>query len=329
MIERDAPVAAGQPTGPTSGPEPSPDGVLPVESRRLPTESDLARQDADTAELRRAVEELRQILDVGPAASPLPGRPASRRSLLRPLIALLVVALLVGAGALVHFLGGSNGADAAPGTAQRPGVTGDPAATSGAAPSSPPAGSLPLHGPGEDAPGTVVVAEPAGTGFLMVEQAVLPAATGAQLVLAIPDVRRLGGEIGSLRLTVDDLRVALDGRPVAVRPDGVGRWLLPVTAGRHRIVASYRLEGSVLVSTPSSPGRALGLVAPILGSGLRAGGLPLVVRPVGTQVRSVTCPDAPAALLLCGTRAASSWTADVPASASPVVVVLLDLTPAR
>jgi hypothetical protein len=42
-------------------------------------------------------------------------------------------------------------------------------------------------------------------------------------------------------------------------------------------------------------------------------------------VLGMTCPDAPAALQLCGTPGDGGWTADVPASASPIVLAQLDL----
>ncbi len=199
-----------------------------------------------------------------------------------------------------------------------------PPVAAGRVPVRPPASLAPTSGPGVTTAGTVVVAQPEGNGFRVFEESVLPASPPKQLTLTVPDVGRLGTEIDALAPGVSDLRIALDGRPVAVRATGDGRWIVALSAKTHHVVASYLLEGALHDTRSATTGRALGLVTPLVGAPLRSSGSPLVVHVVGPRIRGVVCPDAPAALLLCGTEEARGWSADVPASENPVVLVQLD-----
>jgi hypothetical protein len=299
----------------------------------FPTEESLAQQGEDADELRRQIDELRQMLDVG-AVPPMP--PAARRRRRAPLLVLAggLVGLVAAAAAAVAV----TGPDDDPGTAApRPPASAGPSAEpspSGAAadpalpaPLTPATGTAPTSGPGVTEPGTLLVVRVADDQTLHVtEQAVLDGPATRQVPLRLPGVQRLGGDIAELAPRVTDLRAALDGTPVAVRAAGPGSWFVPVGREATRVAVSYVVTGAVLPSRPSETGRALGLVSPLLGAGLAGADLPLVVRTTGTQVVGSSCPDAPAALQLCGVGdGRGNWTATVPASESPVVVLQVDL----
>jgi hypothetical protein len=196
------------------------------------------------------------------------------------------------------------------------------------APLTPAPGTAPASGPGVTAPGTLVVVRLAGDETLHItEQAILPDPATAQIPLALADVRRLGGEIAALRPEVTELRASLDGRPAPVRAADAGSWFVPLSGRPTKVALSYTIDRAVIVTrTPTDTTRVLGLVTPLLGRGLSAQGLPLIVRTTGTKMLGATCPDAPAAVSLCGVGdGRGNWTATVPESLNPVVVVQADL----
>lgn len=305
--------------------------TLPARPPGFPTVELLERQEAATSELRTDLEQLRRLLDVEPV------RPTGHRRSRRPgRLAVLVLAgatVAVGTGVLVPWsdLVGRDepGRDVAGSTGARtpgPASAGARPALTAPAPLVP-AELLPASGPGVDAPGSLAVAQLAADGTLtVVEQALLTDGGLAELRLALPPIGGLQGSTAGIHPAVKDLRIALDGRPVA--PDsGDGSWVVAPDSGRAtRVLVSYRLDGVTVHSVPSSTGRALVVVTPLLGELARAQGIPLRVRMPGPQVLGVACPTAPAAAQLCGELDDDQWTATVPASAAtPIVLLQVDM----
>jgi hypothetical protein len=294
----------------------------------------LAGADAEAAELRQELDELRRRLD-----EPLPPvTPVVRRSH-RPGRRAALGALVVGGtlgivatGILVPW------SDLRPGDGEEPATTGArPFAPTTAAPTVPAddapaprsvaAGTLPAAGPGIDRAGTVqALTIEADGSVLVVEQAVLGPRGQRGLQFALPGLSSLGGAVAGLTPRVSDLRVAVNGTPVRVTRAGNGRWTVDTGAARARTVRlSYRLAGSLLRSA-DRPGHSLVVSLPLLAQTLREQGLPMTVRASGANVRGVTCPGAPAAQMLCGTQDGAGWTATIPASATvPAALLQVDL----
>jgi hypothetical protein len=313
--------------------EKTPLGTMQVPERPngFPTEQLLTEQDAEAAELRQQLDELRRQLDDGPP----PLAPARRRSR-RPLLGVLVVGGTLGAIATATLVPWSNldhhDQPATPSSSAPAPAPARPIGAAALAPRPAPAGSLPLTGPGIDRPGTMMVVQVGATGDLnVVEQAVLGPRGLRQITLALPSMVPLGGAVAELQPTVRNLRVSVNGTPTTATPaaDGSG-WTVAATTGRARTVQlSYRITGTVMRSQPSSAGRALAVTLPLLGQSLREQGLPLVVRAEGsngTLVNEVSCPSAPAREMLCGMDEAGGWNATIPADAtSPAVLLQLNL----
>jgi hypothetical protein len=291
----------------------------------FPTEESLAQQGEATTQLRQAIDELRQMLDVD-AVPPMPAPTPRRR---RPALLAAAAAVLVVVAAAFVALRGS-GDDDATGTARPTPSAPAPSASAPAAdlpmPYPPAPGIAPLSGPGVDEPGTLLVVRLEGDGLAVTEQAILREPATTQIPLMLSDVERLGGDIAGLRPEVTNLRAALDRTPAPVRAAGDGRWFIPHAGSPTRIAVSYRVAGAVLPTQPSESGRALVLVQPLLGRGLVPEQLPLVVRTTGMKGLGAACPDAPSALSLCGQGdGKGNWTATVPQSLNPTVVVQVDL----
>jgi hypothetical protein len=312
--------------------------IVVVPDAPFPTEESLAEQESATTQLRRAIDELRQMLDVD--AVPPPSAPSRRRwgPWLLLLAVIVSIALVATSAVLIATRGDEDtGTDTgtaapAPSASATPSASASPAATAGdanlPAPLTPAPGTAPESGPGVTVPGTLLVVRLADDASLEItEQAVLPAAASEQIPLGISDVRRLGGEIAGLRPEVTELRASLDGKPAPIRAAAPGSWFVPVSGGPTKVAVSYTLRDAVVTTPPPTEnGRVLALVTPLLGRALTAQGLPLTVRTTGTTMLGATCPDAPAALQLCGVGdGEGNWTATVPASVNPVVTLQADL----
>ena len=325
----ESPEGSGDGTPPAGSGAPTGDVVL---ARRdvtaaFPTEESLAQQGEATTQLRRAIDELRQMLDVD-AVPPMPAPTPRRRRRGAALLAVAVAAVVVVAS-VVALRGGDDDATTARPAPSPPTPSAVAPSVGLPAPYPPPPGTAPLSGPGVDEPGTLLVVRLDGQALQITEQAILREPATSQIPLILSDVSRLGGDIAGLRPQVTEVRAALDRRPAPVRAAGEGRWFVPVTGAPTRVAVSYRVTGAVLPTQPSGAGRALVLVQPLLGRGLVPAQLPLVVRTTGMTGLGAACPDAPAALSLCGEGDGhGNWTATVPQSLNPSVVVQVDL-PAR
>jgi hypothetical protein len=356
VAETPAPAAAGvaEPVEETR-----PDETPPVERPPgFPTEALLAGQGAEADDLRAQLDELRRQLDAPLTPRPTPSR---RRSARKPLLGVLVAGGTIAAittGVLVPWSDlslpgrngtttpGSTGARPAganpltpaqpspftvtPPVPNRPAAQAQPAVPAGpaaAAPRSVPAGRLPTTGPGIDQPGTMLLVDIDSDGSLnVVEQAVLGPRGLRQLRLALPSLTSLGGEVARLRPTVSDLRVAVNGTPVAV-PAGADGWTVTTDAARARTVRlSYTLSSSLPRPGNSLSRRELAVSVPLLAQTLRAQGLPYVVRVAGSNIRNVSCLSAARSQILCGRQDATGWTAPVPSTVTvPALLLLIDL----
>jgi hypothetical protein len=301
--------------------------VDPNRPNGFPTAALLADHDAQAAELRHDLDELRRQLDDGPP----PLSPVRKRRR-RPLLGALVVGGTLGAIATATLIpwsdlgrpGGTAQLTTGTPTTARP-VTRNPPVL---APRAAPAGSLPATGPGITDPGTMMVVQIGQAGVLDVtEQAVLGSAGLREVQLALPSMASLGGAVAELRPTVRNLRAAVNGTPAAItpNPDGSG-WTVSTAEPARTVQLSYQISDTIVRSRPSAAGRALAISLPLLGQTLREQGLPLVSRIEGTQIAGVTCPGADATEMLCGTQLDNGWSATVPASASsPVLLLQLNL----
>jgi hypothetical protein len=216
-----------------------------------------------------------------------------------------------------------------PGSADDPGPETDPGADPSPAPAPRPIppGSLPPTGPGIDQPGTMMLVRVSTGGTLEVsEQARVSPGELPQIGLRLPSITALGGLVAELSPTVQDLRVAVNGTPVTATPSDDGWAVTPADSART-VQLSYRIEGAIVRTAPSSSGRALGVSLPLLGQSLRERGLPLVVRAEGSAVGGATCPSAPITKMLCGKESDGGWLATIPAeAASPALLLQLTLS---
>jgi len=312
----------------------------------FPTEALLDDHIAAADELRADLEQLRRQLDDGPPPLP-PPRKRSRK----PLIGILVVGAAIAAIGTAILVPWSdvNGSSTPQSTSQAgpadPG--GDPAEQANPDPANPdpakpgaaaapaplqaPAGSLPPTGPGITDPGTMMLVQVTRDGSLNVtEQAVLGPRGLRELNLRLPSMASLGGQVAELTPTVHNLRVSVNGTPVAATPtaDGPG-WAVVAAGGEQArtVQLSYQIQDAIVRTKPSNSGRALGVSLPLLGQALREQGLPLVVRAEGAAVGGATCPSAPTTKMLCGEEVGNGWLAIIPAeAASPTLLLQLDLS---
>jgi len=342
----DAP--AGFPTGAfTAAPAlralaaPSPIRVIRQPTHRTAAlRQELAEKAAATDELREALDQLRQVLDID-NAPPQPG--AARR---RNRLAVLGLAVLAAVGLVAYLLidrglddaersAASITSPAVPPSLQPSAQPSTQPSTQPSARSGPPSVAVsPLPwpggavivppgqvatGPGADAPGTdvQVALDDDGLHLDVVERLVLDAASTRPLALSVPSLA------GFAPTTVTDLQVELDGAIVAPAAAGPAGWTVePVgTGGYTDAVLRYRIGGGLVKLAPAAPGRVLGLVTPLTAATSQSRGSPVVVRAVDAHVVGVSCPAVTGTGAVCGTQTAGGWTATVPGTARPIVLL--------
>jgi hypothetical protein len=310
---------------------------------------ELAEKAAATDELREALHELRQVLDVD---NP-PQRGGSGR---RPSRWLLIAALGLAAIGLVIYMLRDSGSTAVPsvasaspsaGSASAPSATvspgtaaGKPAAsTTGPAvqPSanasvSPlpwPGGAvlvppgLTTTGTGATTPGTdvQVALDPDKMHLDVFERLLLDTATADPVSLASTSLP------GGVDAAVSDLQVQLDDQVASATSTGTTSWDVASPAGRTytKVTLRYRLSKGALQSVADSvPGRVSAVVPPLTAGLSQAHNHPVQIRALGAQVIQVTCPAADIGAV-CGTRTSDGWTAIMPAdSQRPIFLVSIN-----
>jgi hypothetical protein len=178
-----------------------------------------------------------------------------------------------------------------------PSLTQPPTRTATRTPESKPDRDLP-PGPGGRQPGIRLTATPTSLGAFDVVETVRLAEPVTQLTLAPPDLTSANRELRRKRPVAEALQVRAAGRAIKV----------PSTTLRRAVVLSlaepgvafelrYRLRGVTVLNKPSSAGRALGAVEPLV-TGVPAE-LPVAVTVRGHSVRNLTCPRLPIADWAC------------------------------
>jgi hypothetical protein len=176
------------------------------------------------------------------------------------------------------------------------------------------------------APGIQLVANPRSDGALDVVETITVRTPTDRLVLSPPVAARTEAAFTALRASrprADSVVVRAGGRPVPLRPPVVGtRRVLLLAPPANRIELRYRLTGSVIRNSPSKPGRALGLIAPLTAE--VDGSLPILLT-VG-RARNFFCPLLDPALQRCAGEYREGLTSQPGLTAADATVLLqLDL----
>jgi hypothetical protein len=302
---------------------------------------ELAEKAAATDELREALDQLRQVLDID-NAPPRPDATHHRARFVAVLAAALAVVGLAGyllvdwgtgdhrrtagtpaaaASPVTSPVGATGDGGGPSGTASGP--TGGPTAAATVRPLPWPGGAVVLppglvtSGPGADAPGTDVQAalDDDGVHVDVVERLVVATPDGGSLALTAATLPGLG------TTTISALQVQLDGDVVPVTATGGGWTARRANGSWTHAVLRYRIGGGLVTVTPAALGRALGLVAPLTAALSQAGGHPVQVRTLDPRVVGISCPAVQGTGAVCGSRTSGGWTASVPGSARPVVLL--------
>ncbi|TDO34230.1 hypothetical protein EV643_12815 [Kribbella sp. VKM Ac-2527] len=175
-------------------------------------------------------------------------------------------------------------------------------------------------------PGIQLVANPRSDGALDVVETITVRTPTDRLVLSPPVAARTEAAFTALRASrprADSVVVRAGGRPVPLRPPVVGtRRVLLLASPANRIELRYRLTGSVIRNSPSKPGRALGLIAPLTAE--VDGSLPTLLT-VG-RARNFFCPLLDPALQRCAGEYREGLTSQPGLTAADATVLLqLDL----
>ncbi len=318
----------------------------------------LADTEAQTNELREALDALRQALDhTSPArtAPAEPERPRRRPALILALAASLVAVVVVVALVLSR---GDDTVTASPSpapsatasspsaspSAPSPSASAAPSVTASATPALtttplpwrggpvivPP--GVPESGPGITAPGTDVTLaiDDDLRHFDVYEQAVLAEPADA-VTVSLPPVTlwsgALDGAAEEVRPAVEDLQIEIDGVPVRVQERGEGWFALPPSGSRAtKVVLRYRLSG-VAVGYAGSPNAARRTVAvpPLTARASLEDSLPVTLRVDDPRVRTMSCTTAAENTVLCGGQQGSTTIGTIPTGAAPAAFFLVDL----
>jgi len=301
----------------------------------------LADQEAQTAQLREALDELRQSLAAESLPPPpAPGRPRGRRRLLWLLAALVVAVLL--AVAVAGVVNARTGGDEPAVVAASPirpsavptgptdgGVAATPLPWPGGPVLDPP--GLATTGPGVDAPGAdVMIAVDADRRHVNVYERLRFSTGVSSLALkpaALPAMAP-AGRLGT-RPVPQDVQVQFGETPVPVTTTPGGSFVATVPGGGTATgaVLRYRLDRAlyVLPGTPR-PDRFSGVIALLGAVPVLAAGNPVRFRLDQTGVQSITCPGAPAATgPFCGTYDPSGARGEIRPGTPPVLLLLVDL----
>jgi hypothetical protein len=177
--------------------------------------------------------------------------------------------------------------------------------------------------PGLTAPGVHVHAVPRIDGDLDVVERVRFLGSSTGLELAPPSMVGVMPSALPLGVRIDDLHVYADGRPVDAPRDSLttgGRLLLPTAP--LAVELRYRLVGTAIKSTPSTPGRALVILPPIAADDSLSR-LPVVVEISGKNVRNLVCPGLAPPDQLCGRQTSTGWrTVSLPPRVTAVLAQL-------
>jgi len=274
------------------------------------------------------------VLPAGQEPAPSSRRP-SRLALLAGLVALAIAAVVTMAA--IFALSDSDpragvgaGAQASQ-TAQAPSsgvsATSDP----GAVPQAPvpPVPPVPPATDSPPVPGlTAVAALRAGDVMEVTESVYWPDGGPSEIVLTVPELSSDSGVPAGVAVSVRALQVSVDGEAVAPIPGGGGdSWTVVSPGGRapELMEIRYLVDGALVRSTPSQPGRAVAVIAPLSQSAL--GSLPVTVSVISEGVLSVACTGSGPAPVLCGQLEGDVWTATPAGDAPTVIVAQLDLSP--
>jgi hypothetical protein len=153
-----------------------------------------------------------------------------------------------------------------------------------ATPTSPSAPS----GPGITEPGVHLSVAPLRDGSLDVSERVILPSVLTRLPLRPPDVAAAGQSFRRAHPVATSVQLTVDGQPVPVDGGTVARQLV-VVVGRPASVLELRyvLGGSTMRSAPSTAGRALAAIAPLV----PVGNAPVVVTTTGKAVINLSCPQ--------------------------------------
>jgi hypothetical protein len=174
-----------------------------------------------------------------------------------------------------------------------PSPTGTPAPTRAATRSaeSTPDPDLP-PGPGGREPGIRLTATPTAQGAFDVIETVRLAEPVTQLTLAPPDLTSANPDLRGKRPVAEALQIRAGGRAIKVSNTTLRRaTVLPFAGPAVAFELRYRLRGVTVINEPSSEGRALGAVEPLV-TGVPAD-LPVAITVRGHSVRNLTCPRLP------------------------------------
>lgn len=320
----------------------------------------LADKEAQTAELREALDALRQALDdttppKGPDA--VPAAASRRRGPLLGLLALLAVVVVVVVA--VATRGGGSGtatppsaspSASAPPSSARPSASATqpaaspsasaPTASASSAPAvattpmawrgqsllTPPA--APSTGPGVDSPGTdLTVAIDADLEHVDVFERVVFDAPRTTLTLALPPATAWGSSLAGAAPVVSDLQVVIDD--VAVRPQrrDAGWFALPPNGSTvTKVELRYRVAGTIVNYEGSKPARRSIGVPSFTGQGSFDASLPLHVTVDDPRVQNLFCLSAEGVTGICAAGGTDGLSANL-TGGSPVVLLQADLVP--
>jgi hypothetical protein len=145
----------------------------------------------------------------------------------------------------------------------------------------------------------------------------------SSLTLRPPDLRELPGDLGRAKPVARDLQVTAGGRTVKVAKDEVRALTsLALPEPVRRIELRYRLTGVSHRSEPSTAGRALAAIGPLI-AGV-PDDLPVAMAVPGPTVRNLQCPAAEEQSCAVGPPGHMRIAHPLPWNAS-IVVVQLDM----
>lgn len=204
----------------------------------------------------------------------------------------LPLALLTGAGwAWTHAPdNGRPSSASAAGTSANPHRSGPGGPVPARPTSGPPSTTRPpvASGPGITDPGVRLSVAPLQDGSLDVSERVVLPNVLTRLTLRPPDLAPAGRAFRAAHPAATDVQLTVDGQPLPV-DDGTVAKRLVVVVGRPASVLELRyvLRGTTVRSAPSTTGRALAAVAPLV----PVGSAPVVVTTKGKAVRNLSCPQ--------------------------------------